>query len=405
MKQEINNSEMTVSSNGDILKRFLNTTLKEIMHVLEAECGSLFLFDGHNKELVLDSFYSGQLRIGELKQRIGQGVAGKVADIKMPVLVKDINLDQRFQRNGFKHYATNSFISIPITCSRGLIGVINIADKSNRKPFDEKDLNFAIFICKYASMAIDNLNNCHELKQEKEDLDKQKAALEKYASVGKLAAGVVHEINNPLDGIIRYTNLLLQQLDNNSIAREYLLEAKKGLNRIANITKSLLEFSRLANKNGQQVKKVADTHHLIDEALDLLSESFNDKIRINKNYADNLPKVLDFGLSHIFINLMKNSIDAMPLGGLLEITTSKKEAWIEINFKDSGSGVSEEIKEHIFEPFFTTKSIDKGTGLGLSICKEIINKYEGQIHVDNNSGEGCEFRVIIPAKYFENEQI
>ena len=384
-----------------LLRSFLSNTLKEIMSVINAECGSLFLFDSQQKELVLDSFYnSGTIHLEGLKQKIGEGISGKVVNIKTPILVKDIANDSRFRRNGFTHYRTNSFISIPLNTSRGILGVINLTDKSSGDAFCEKDLEFAVAISKYACLIIENFNICGELRQEKESLHKQKSLLEQYASVGKLAAGVVHEINNPLDGVIRYSNILLDQLKDNSIAREYLLEVKKGLHRIANITKSLLEFSHQINST--KSKKYVDLHQLIDESLDLLREKRNGNIRLNKKYTNNLLRVLDHGLSHIFVNMIKNAFDAMPDGGELEVTTDLKDNLIEICFTDTGLGIPADIRERIFDPFFTTKSIDKGTGLGLAICNEIISKYEGRIDVQSSPGKGSTFIVLIPHKYLEN---
>lgn len=385
-----------------ILKGFLNNLLKEIMSVIDAECGSLFLFDSSQKELVLNSFYnSANLHLEGIRQRIGEGISGKVADIQEPVLVKDIDIDMRFRKNGFRHYRTNSFISLPLVTARGIIGLINLADKASGKPFSEKDLESASTISRYACLTIDSFHSCADLKQEKEMLDKQKSLLEKYASVGKLAAGVVHEVNNPLDGIIRYTNILLNQIDNNSIAQEYLLEAKKGLNRIANITKSLLEFSHQVNSDSQ-AKKYIDLCRVIDESLYVLGDTINDGIRIHKKYKDNLPKIRDFGICHVVINIIKNAIDAMPSGGILEISADLKDSALEINFKDTGLGIAPDIREHIFDPFFTTKSIERGTGLGLAICNEIINKYEGRIEVISVPGQGSNFTISIPKKYLEN---
>ena len=384
-----------------LLRSFLSNTLKEIMSVINAECGSLFLFDSQQKELILDSFYnSGTIHLEGLKQKIGEGISCKVVNIKTPILVKDIANDSRFSRNGFTHYRTNSFISIPLNTSRGILGVINLTDKSSGEAFCEKDLEFAVAISKYACLIIENFNICGELRQEKESLHKQKSLLEQYASVGKLAAGVVHEINNPLDGVIRYSNILLDQLKDNSIAREYLLEVKKGLHRIANITKSLLEFSHQINST--KSKKYVDLHQLIDESLDLLREKRNGNIRLNRKYNDNLLRVLDYGLSHIFVNMIKNAFDAMPDGGELEVTTDLKDNLIEICFTDTGLGIPADIRERIFDPFFTTKSIDKGTGLGLAICNEIISKYEGRIDVQSSPGKGSTFIVLIPRKYLEN---
>jgi len=387
-----------------LLRSFLSSTLKEIMSVINAECGSLFLLDQETQELVLDSFYnSGTPKPEGKKQRIGEGISGKVVAIKTPILVKDIGKDARFSKNGYSHYRTNSFISIPLSTSKGILGVINLADKSSNEPFSEKDLEFTVAISKYACLIIENFNICGELRQEKETLSKQKTLLEQYASVGKLAAGVVHEINNPLDGVIRYSNILLEQLKDNSIAREYLLEVKKGLLRIANITKSLLEFSHQINclKN----RKYTDLHQLIDDALDTLREKRNGNILIEKKYNASLLMIADFGISHILINIIKNAFDAMPKGGLLTIATDINEKEIEIRFSDTGTGISLDIRERIFDPFFTTKSIDKGTGLGLAICKEIINKYDGKISVLSSDGKGTTFIVTIPNKHLENAQL
>jgi signal transduction histidine kinase len=387
----------------EILRSFLNNTLKEIMSVVKAECGSLFLFDSGNKELVLNSFYNSMnLHLNGLRQKIGEGISGKVVDIKQPILVKDITNDSRFRRNGYQHYRTNSFIAIPLYSSQGLLGIINLADKSSGEPFSENDLEVAVTISRYACLTIDTFDSCAGLKNEKEALDKQKLLLEKYASVGKLAAGVVHEINNPLDGVIRYANILLAQMEHNSIAREYLLEVKKGLRRIANITKSLLDFSHQVNATASQIKKYVNLHELIEESLDEFSERLNGNIQVDKRYAESLPRILDLGLSHIFNNVIKNALDAMPDKGRLEIYTNINDSLVEVSFKDSGVGIPDEVKERIFEPFFTTKSIDKGTGLGLAICNEIITKYEGRIKVESLAGKGTQFTILIPKKYLEN---
>jgi signal transduction histidine kinase len=393
---------MELNEKDGLLRGFLNTALRELMAVMGAECGSLFIFDSGREELVLNSFYnSGNIDIHGLRQKIGEGVSGKVAATKMPILVKDINKDGRFRRNGFGHYRTGSFISIPLYTSAGLLGLINLADKSNGEAFSEKDLEFAVVISRYACLTIDSFASCAGLKQEKEALDKQKLLLEKYASVGKLAAGVVHEINNPLDGVIRYANILLEQIEHSSVAREYLLEVKNGLSRIANITKSLLDFSHQINSH--QNKRYVDLRLVIDEAIDVTLEDIrNQNIHICKKHREGLPKILDLGISHVVTNLIKNAMDAMAGAGTLEVATDMLNSHVEIKIKDSGMGIPEEIKEQIFEPFFTTKTVGKGTGLGLSICQEIIHKYAGNIDVESIPGQGTVFTVLIPQKYLEN---
>ena len=383
----------------------LNSAFREIMSLTHAECGSLFLFDSEHKELVMQAFYnSHQLDIKGLKYKIGEGISGKVADSKLPILVKDISVDFRFKPNGYGHYRTKSFISIPLIDGGDLWGLINLADKSTGEPFSQDDLHVSIAIAKYAYTAVDSLSNYMKLQQEKEKLEKQKSLLQKYASVGKLAAGIVHEVNNPLDGIIRYTNMLLNQIDNNPIAREYLLEVKKGLDRIATITKSLLEFSHRVNSISSHAKKYLDIHTLIDETLDALGNESSSSIQVFKKYKKNLPEILDLGLPHIVINLIKNALDAMHEGGTLDITTDMDDSALTISFKDTGPGVNDDIKGHIFEPFFTTKVMGKGSGLGLTICNEIIKKYDGKIEMQSSPGEGSVFSISIPKKHIKNAQ-
>ena len=383
-------------------KNFLNDTLKELMAVFKAECGSLFLFDRRNKELILDSFYNSKnLPVNGVRRKLGEGVSGKVIAERLPVLVKDIDVDSRFSRNGYKHYHTNSFMSIPLTGPDGVIGLINIADKSNLEPFTEQDLDFAATLVRYSSIVAYNLSLADKLQQEKELLDKQKRLLEQYASVGKLAAGVVHEVNNPLDGIIRFTNILLNHIENNSVTREYLLEIKKGLHRIENITRSLLQFSHQVNSSFHKPKDYIDLHQLIDESLNVFEARIND-VRIVKHFNLTKTRVIDLGLLHVFINIIKNSLDSMADKGSLEIYTRMNESYVQISFKDSGAGIPEEIKNRIFDPFFTTKNMDEGTGLGLSICKEIVNRYSGKIEVDSAPGAGSTFEIFLPVKFLEN---
>jgi len=383
---------------------FFNSTLKEIMSACEAECGSLFLFDHDNKELILESLYN-SVNINDvrgLKQRVGEGVSGKVVDIQDAVLVKNIDQDLRFRRNGFNHYRTNSFVSVPLFSPKGLIGVINIADKKNGESFDENDLNIANSICKYACLAVDRLITYARLRQEKDIAEKKNMLLEKYASVGKLAGGIVHEINNPLDGVIRYTNLLLEQPENSTVTHEYLSEIKKGLTRIADITKSLLDFSYQINNQRNQGTKYVHINNAVDESLGYVAERSRDRINVVKKFTDNLPKIQDFGLSHLFVNLIKNAFDAMGEVGILTVSTGLVDSVVRISFQDTGPGIPEELKKDIFEPFFTTKDIGKGTGLGLAICHEIVNKYGGRIEVESAVGKGTNFNVLIPNKYFEN---
>lgn len=397
----MNSANLIDNSN---FRRFLNDTLKEIMSLISAEGGSLFMFDSSSKELVLDSSYSsGVLKLKGLRQRVGEGVSGKVVDIRRPILVTDIDTDLRFRKNGFTHYKTKSFISIPLfTGQDGLIGLMNFTDKFSGEPFSPKDLEVAVAISQYACLTLESLSNYVKLQEEKDVVEKQKALLNKYASIGKLASGIVHEINNPLDGITRYVNMLLEK-ESVATNKDYLQEVKNGLKRIAGITQSLLEFSYLVNSRPVNPEKSVDIYELINESLDMFRDRLsNSSIQVHKKFSQPALKVSDVSLQHVFVNLIKNALDAMPRGGMLNISSRVSDTEVEIDFQDTGSGIPDDIKERIFEPFFTTKEKGRGTGLGLSICKEIINRLEGKIEVKSIIGKGSAFTVVIPKKHLKN---
>lgn len=388
--QEISFEKLTSQETKENFTRsFLKDSLKRIMKVLNAECGSLFLVNTQTKELILESFFNkNNITVSNVSFKIGQGVVGKIAEYQTPILVENIDRDLRFERNGFKHYNTKSFISIPLTENNGMLGIINIADKADKSAFTQQDLDFACSIVHYLSIIVHQINLA-------EDFNKKTSLLEKYATMGKINSGLAHEINNPLDGVIRFTNLLLNQINNKSKNKEYLLEIKNGLNRIENITKSLLQFSRKVNSETSPDTFV-EVHQVLEDSINVFNARLsNTKIRIKKNFKLNEITIPDYGINQVFINIIKNSLDAMTNNGILEVTTKIKKNNIVISFKDTGKGIPENIKDKIFEPFFTTKSVDQGTGLGLTMCKEIINRYKGNILLES-SPKGSVFHIIIP---------
>lgn len=395
---------MVVGSNSQQhLSSFLKASLLEIMGILGAECGSLFIFDNKNNELILDTFQnSKKIAFDKVRFRMGEGVAGKVVEHRAPVLVKDIDADARFGKNGFAHYHTKSFISVPLIGPVGLIGLINIADKSDRQAFTEKDLEFAKRLAEYSCVIAYNTLLLETLRQEKEEAERQRTLLEKYASVGKLAAGVVHEINSPLDGVLRFTNLLLSQSQNSATMRDYLTEIKQGLQRIEGITKSLLQFSHQVNRSNSKIQQWMRLHELMDESISIFSPRFKDQaVDLQKDYAQSY-EIFDAGIAHVFMNLVKNALDAMPRGGNLKIYTRSRGKDLCIVFKDTGAGIPVALQDKVFEPFFTTKVRGKGTGLGLAICREIVSRYEGSIELESTVKEGSTFTVVIPEKYIRH---
>lgn len=221
------------------------------------------------------------------------------------------------------------------------------------------------------------------------------ASAERLAAVGKLAASVAHELNNPLDGILRYINLALRVVESEKQgkAADYLRESRKGLLRMVQIIGELLEFSRTTYSAFQE----ADINKIVEEAVQSLESQCQDRhIEILRSYAADLPNIRSGNLFQVFYNLTKNAMDAMDDGGTLQVTTRCDPHTLLIEFADTGIGLSKQVREKLFEPFFTTKAPGKGTGLGLAISKDIVERYNGQLLADNRSTGGSVFTVRIP---------
>ena len=222
------------------------------------------------------------------------------------------------------------------------------------------------------------------------------ANMERLATIGKLTSKVAHELNNPLDGILRYINLSLRSLEqgNYEKPKEYLVQCRHGIIRMVQIVSDLLEFSRGTYSLEEYVK----IEQIIEDAIktmDARAEGSN--IRVLRNYCAGIPKIRGGNLFQVFCNLVKNAIEAMPNGGELRISTTLTEGnSVIIEFRDTGTGFPPENAEAIFEPFFTTKNKSKGVGLGLAICRDIIKRHRGRITAENAPNSGCVFTVHLP---------
>lgn len=225
-------------------------------------------------------------------------------------------------------------------------------------------------------------------------LEKRLAVSERMAAVGKLAARVAHELNNPLDGILRYLNLAIRSVEAERTERlaEYLQQARGGLLRMTEITRELVEFSRSSHTAFDDTSINA----AIEEAIRVMADKADAAhVSIICRLEQGMPAMRGTSLFQVFCNLIKNAIDAMPQGGTLAVVTQIVGQHAVIRFEDTGVGLPAEM-ERLFEPFFTTKPVGKGTGLGLAICKDIIEKYNGRITPSRRAEGGSVFTIQIP---------
>lgn len=247
------------------------------------------------------------------------------------------------------------------------------------------------------------VNKIEESDREKAIFDSQMLQVEKMASLGIMAAGLAHEVNNPLQLITDQADWIRELLDEEDPATvrnmdEYRKSAEKiktHVTRASNVTHRLLGFSRKMEAQ----KGAVNVNKLLDEVTSfVLNEASINNITVNQHFQDDIPVIVTDSaqLQQVFLNLLNNSMDAIGKDGAIDITTRADNKNIIIKFEDSGPGIKKEIMDRIFDPFFTTKDPGKGTGLGLSISYHIIQTLGGKIEVGNRKMGGAVFTLALP---------
>ena len=242
-----------------------------------------------------------------------------------------------------------------------------------------------------------------ELQMSHQALEQAQAQLirtEKLASIGQLAAGVAHEINNPLGTIMIYAHLLLKNFDKDDPKREDVELIISEANRAKEIVQGLLSFARETKLKPGPV----NVNDLLEDVLGLvINQSLFHNIKIEKKIDDTLPTIVadETKLKQVFLNIILNAAQAMEGSGRLIITTTKDKKYIKIRIQDTGPGIPPEVIANLFSPFFTTK--EKGTGLGLAISYGIIERHKGKIDVETELGKGTIFTINLPLEAKEDE--
>ena len=241
---------------------------------------------------------------------------------------------------------------------------------------------------------------------ERKKLQEELFHSEKLASIGQLAAGVAHQVNNPLGAISGRAQMLLRLPGpfDEEFLKEQLSKIKADCSRITETVNDLLGFARKT----ETVKQYTDLNTIVEETLEMVKhEIIAHKVRIERRLSGNLPPVVASAnhLRQLMANLMTNAFDAMDHGGTLGIQSiyrpasgGRREAVIEITFADSGCGIREEELPRIFEPFYTTKPAGEGTGLGLAVAKRIVDFHSGSIDVQSTVGVGTTFTIQFPVE-------
>ena len=311
-------------------------------------------------------------------------------------------------------YRTSSKEKIPISLFMSLLkdkagelaGIVCIArDMREIRRLLQKEKELAVTA---AAVEVER-RRATELERLNQDLKEAQAQLvqsAKMAAVGQLGAGVAHELNNPLGGILGYAQFMLEKLKKPEFSPEdfqscakYIESIERESNRCKGIVENLLKFSRRPISAKHEPLDIGEA---LQETLSIIGHQLKLKdIAVSTDIKPDLAKVAGVTnqLQQVFANIILNAQQATPEGGQLKITAKNiaDTHKVEIDFVDSGCGISEENLLHIFEPFFTTKQKDKGTGLGLSVSYQIIQEHKGNIEIKSQPGKGTTVIVILPA--------
>jgi nitrogen-specific signal transduction histidine kinase len=218
---------------------------------------------------------------------------------------------------------------------------------------------------------------------------------EKLASMGQLAAGIAHEVNNPLGTILLYSYMLLESVPEGSQMREDVQLIVNEAKRCKAIVSALLNFAR----QSRLVLKLTDIRRLLENVYHLIGDR-KGEIKVNIDYSSDIPLIMidPEQIKQVMLNMFTNAFDAMPNSGSLNVKArlSEDEESVKIWIKDTGTGISEENFKKLFNPFFTTKQIGRGTGLGLAISYGIIKMHSGDIKVESQLGQGTTFIITLP---------
>lgn len=387
------------------LDKMLEMTMDKLQNVLGADEGSIMLLNENKKLSIAASRGLSDEVAKQVQLEIGERVAGLVAKEKLGRLfVNGIEKYEEFSGIQGKPRVLSSILC-PLIVQDELLGVLNLNRVTTSENFTAEDFQNASIFAAQVALAIQNAKLYSALQDAYRNLKQMQFDLvqsEKLASIGRLVAGVAHELNNPLTSVIGYSQMAQEIDDIDEIHRQLPIIHSQAL-RCSKIVKDLLFFARRQKVNSQAV----DASVLLEDTLQGVSlELEKRKIKINKIYPSGsvLLYVDPHLLKQVFTNILSNAYQALEeikTERLIEVKVELLSKKIRFSFKDNGPGISKEIIHKIFDPFYTTKEVGKGTGLGLSLSYGIIKEHDGTLTVDSCLGKETIFTIELPLKSIE----
>ena len=427
------------------LKDLLNQIMDLAIELLNAEKGLIFLNKPESGKLEVEIARAMDKRTLKNVLELSRSMVEKVATDGESILVEKTP-DTSGASKSIVRFKIKSLLCVPLKSKDDLLGVIYLDTTKTKNLFKHDDLLFLEAFANLAGIAIENAKNYQELdnlntnlenlvKERTKDLQQKHEQLkatheelkstqlqliqaEKMASLGKLVAGIAHEVNSPLgtihsniDVFSRGLKRIKSQLGNFNKAYEknQILDITEMLDNIQELTQTNKEATQRIQKIVQSLKSFArldegeiievDIHDGIDSTLDLIQNSYRDRIEIKKNYGEIPLLRCNAGqLNQVFMNVLVNACEAIKGKGKIQIQTKQDNNNIRIEIIDTGIGINSENLTKVFDPGFTSKTRGIGTGLGLSISYRIIQEHDGTINLKSETGKGTTVTITLPKK-------
>jgi two-component system, NtrC family, sensor kinase len=370
----------------------LSLIVRKSTEVLQAKGALVRILNLDSREMALFASYGlseSYLSKGPVSS---ETIITDLCNLNQVILIRDFLKNPRIQypreclKEGFR-----MALDIPLMLREHVVGIIRVFFDQPRD-FSEAELDFLAAIGEQSALAIDK---ARIIEAQESRYNHLVLHTEKLTALGRMAAGVAHEINNPMGGILVYSTMLLDQVPEEGPVHEGLEIIVQETVRCKRIIQELLDFSR----ERPPQKKMADLNSVMEKALSILDNEFRLRhIQMEKDLSPDLPPVfLDVNqIQQVFMNLLINAVEALQDQGRISISTrpGPEGEFVLVEIADNGCGIPAENLSRIFEPFFSTK--EKGTGLGLSVSFGIIENHQGRIEVFSLPGSGTRFSINLP---------
>ncbi len=402
------NSTLNIAEVLDRIMKYANL-------VTDSAASTLMLLDEETGELVF-SVPTGPKsdKLTDIRIPVGKGIAGSVAINEQHLIISDVSKDPRFydkvdEKSGYK---TKSILCVPLMAKTKLIGVLEVINKTDGNSFTEEDAMLLNFFACQAAVAIENVRFYGELKrkyEEEREIQERLVESEKLRALGLMTSGIAHDFNNMLAIIIGNIDLIETEEDKDMILEKVQI-IKKTAKDSAKTIKRLQKYAR--TKNDKLELRAIKLNNLVREAIEISTPMWKDSahakglgVEIVDTFTEDESIIFgdDADLKEAIINMIFNSVDAMPQGGKIHIATYTKNERVYLDLSDNGIGMTEETKNRIFDPFFTMKGLGH-SGLGMSMLYGTTKRHNGSIDINSALGKGTKITIAFPKGKEETER-